>query len=236
MSKKKGSVVRCLCCFWPSPLQFLQSRFADMPRPPIPLRRLRTAAALASLVLALLQTAPAWAGPPEGELFGYRIGVPYVPSEASQLRTLVSPTLVMLVDRPDHAADFKAVELLATPRSLLIVSVHGVSDFPDEAQARAFASQQAAQVSAAYAERCPRSPVFMNDLLKLACPGGLEISVSYYPPDRARTRHKVHLGLRLAPDSEAARRLARITDQEATFLPSPVETPQQPATPTPTPP
>jgi len=201
-----------------------------MSRPPrhhSPRRR----AALLSLALFSLALAagPGRAGPPEGELFGYRIGAPYPASDASQLRTLVSPTLVMLVDRPDHAPDFKAVEVLATPRSQLVLSVHGVSDFPDEAQARAFAAQQAAQVSTAYAERCPRRPAFMNDLLKLVCPGGLEISVSYYPPDRARSQHKVHLGLRLAPDSEAGRRLARLTDQEANFLPSAVETAQQPA-------
>lgn len=155
------------------------------------------------------------AGPPEGDLFGYKLGAPYVVGELTQQRTRVSPMVEMMIDRPEKAADFKAVELLATPKSLTLISVHGVADFPDEAQARAFAARQAAQITSAYGDKCPKSPSFMNDLLKLLCPGGLELSVSYYPPDASRVQHKVHLGLRLSPDSEAGRRLSRLAEQEA---------------------
>jgi hypothetical protein len=68
----------------------------------------------------------------------------------------------------------------------------------------------------------------MNDLLKLLCPGGLELSVSYYPPDASRAQHKVHLGLRLAPDSEAGRRLSRLAEQESTAASTSPATPPAP--------
>jgi hypothetical protein len=180
--------------------------------PPTLLQRARTLAVLYTLGVA----AAASAGPIEGDLFGYKLAAPYTPGEATLQRTRVSPMVEMLVDKPEKGSEFKAIELLATPKSLLLISVHGVADFPDEAQARAFAARQAAQVNAAYGDKCPKSPSFMNDVLKLACPGGIELSVSYYPPDAARTQHKVHLGLRLSPDSEGGRRLNRLAEQEST--------------------
>ena len=157
----------------------------------------------------------ALAGPLEGDLFGYKLGSVYLPGELTQQRTRVSPAVEMLIDRPDRAPEFKAVEVLATPSTLQVISVHGVADFPDDTQARAFAARQSAQVTAAYGDKCPKSTSFMNDLVKLVCPGGLELSVSYYPPDAARTQHKVHMGLRWAPDSDAGRRLSRLAAQES---------------------
>lgn len=173
----------------------------------------RTLAVLCAIVAC---TAVARAAPPDGDLFGYKLGVPYAVSELTLQHTRVSPMVEMLIDKPERAPEFKAVELLATPKSLTLISVHGIADFPDETQARAFAARQAAQIGAAYGERCARSPSFMNDIVKLACPGGLELSVSYYPPDASRSQHKVHLGLRLSPDSEAGRRLSRLAEQEST--------------------
>ena len=166
-------------------------------------------------LLAALACGGAHAGPPEGDLFGYKLGAPYAVGELTQQRTRVSAMVEMMIDKPDKAPEFKAVELLATPKSLTLLSVHGVADFPDEAQARAFAARQSAQITSAYGDKCPKSPSFMNDLVKLLCPGGLELSLSYYPPDASRVQHKVHLGLRLAPDSEAGRRLSRLAEQES---------------------
>lgn len=187
-------------------------------------RLTRAAAAACATLCALLAGGAAHAGPPEGDLFGYRLGAPYAVSELTQQRTRVSPMVEMMIDKPDKAPDFKAVELLATPKSLTLISVHGVADFPDETQARAFAARQSTLIAVAYGDKCPKSPSFMNDLLKLLCPGGLELSVSYYPPDASRAQHKVHMGLRLAPDSEAGRRLSRLAEQESA-------TPSTPATP-----
>jgi hypothetical protein len=183
--------------------------------------------ALAALCAALACTT-AQAGPPEGDLFGYKLGAPYAVGELTQQRTRVSPMVEMMIDRPDKAPDFKAIELLATPKSLTLISVHGVADFPDETQARAFAARQSTLIAVAYGDKCPKSPSFMNDLLKLLCPGGLELSVSYYPPDASRAQHKVHLGLRLAPDSEAGRRLSRLAEQESTAASTPPATPPAP--------
>jgi hypothetical protein len=179
--------------------------------PSTPLSPIRALAVLC----AVLTCSGARAGPPEGDLFGYKLGAPYAVGESTLQRTRVSSMVEMMIDKPDKAPEFKAVELLATPKSLTLLSVHGVADFPDEAQARAFAARQSAQITSAYGDRCPKSPSFMNDLVKLLCPGGLELSVSYYPPDASRVQHKVHLGLRLAPDSEAGRRLSRLAEQES---------------------
>jgi hypothetical protein len=168
-----------------------------------------------AVLCSVLTCSAAQAGPPDGDLFGYKLGAPYAVGELTQQRTRVSSMVEMMIDKPDKATDFKAIELLATPKSLTLISVHGVADFPDEAQARAFAARQSAQITSLYGDRCPKSPSFMNDLVKLLCPGGLELSVSYYPPDASRVQHKVHLGLRLSPDSEAGRRLSRLAEQES---------------------
>ena len=180
-----------------------------------------------AVLCAVAACATAHAGPPDGDLFGYKLGAPYVVGELTQQRTRVSPMVEMVVDRPDKAPEFKAVELLATPKSLTLLSVHGVADFADETQARAFAARQSAQIASAYGDKCPKSPSFMNDLVKLLCPGGLELSVSYYPPDASRVQHKVHLGLRLAPDSEAGRRLSRLAEQESTAPAADVDSAQR---------
>jgi hypothetical protein len=168
-----------------------------------------------AVLCAVAACAAARAGPPDGDLFGYKLGTPYAVGDLTQQRTRVSPMVEMVIDKPDKAPDFKAVELLATPKTLTLLSVHGVADFSDEAPARAFAARQSALITSAYGDKCPKSPSFMNDLVKLLCPGGLELSVSYYPPDASRVQHKVHLGLRLAPDSEAGRRLSRLAEQES---------------------
>jgi hypothetical protein len=179
--------------------------------PSIQLPPIRALAVLCSVLTCFA----AQAGPPDGDLFGYKLGAPYAVGDLTQQRSRVSSMVEMMIDKPDKAPDFKAVELLATPKSLTLLSVHGVADFPDEAQARAFAARQSALITSAYGDKCPKSPSFMNDLVKLLCPGGLELSLSYYPPDASRLQHKVHLGLRLAPDSEAGRRLSRLAEQES---------------------
>lgn len=153
-----------------------------------------------------------WAGPLDGELFGYKLGTRYPLTDKTQGRFYSALGQVMLLaEWPKKSDDFQRIELITTPKTLTIANIYGIAEFSNEAPAKAFATRYADLLSTVYADKCRVEEAFLGESLKLLCGEQFELTVSYYRGGKyaggRKEKHKVHVGLTFSNDREAGKQL-----------------------------
>lgn len=96
---------------------------------------------LGLMTLALLPMS-AWAGPEDGELFGYKIGDRYPANDDTQAEFFFEYIWV-IAEKFDAPEKFGAVKTLVTPQSFVIGAIRGEANCSSEEEARHLSDQYA---------------------------------------------------------------------------------------------
>lgn len=158
-------------------------------------------------LLLLIGTSAAFAGPIEGEFFGYRIGSRYPVTDHTQGRLTAMGGLEILTEKPEKPADFQWVKIIATPKTFTIANIYGIAEFSDEKEAKSLATQYADLLSAAHGDKCRPIKAYLGEGLELLCGGQYELSVRYYASDKSEQKYKVHVGLKTDSESKNGKRV-----------------------------
>ena len=107
-----------------------------------------------TLLLISLNTS-AIAGPPKGELFGYRLGdkYPVGPQTEFEAGDFIAAKLIV-AEKPEKPDNFGTVKLMVTPKSFTIFYVYADSEFPNEKTAKVFADSYAQLLNKQYGSKC----------------------------------------------------------------------------------
>ena len=150
----------------------------------------------------------ALAGPPEGDLFGYRLGDRYPVGEFTRGHYSGFSSMVVVAEKP-VPADFTRLEVITTVKTFTITNIYAIAEFADEEKAKAFESRQVKEWSALYGGKCPPIEATIKESLRILCGGSFELAVLPF-------RRAVQVSLRFdeASRSEAGRRIDAQYDEE----------------------
>jgi hypothetical protein len=164
-------------------------------------------------------TVPAFAGPAEGQFLGYRIGSKYVTTDATRWRFSFLGHVDFEADVPEKPDEIERVQVIATPKSLTIANIYGVSQFDNREQAEAMADKYATIIRVMHRRRCvEREALLPGDKLVMVCGGSYDLRVSVYSPEIAGDRFSVHIGLRPANGTKLDNRFQRLFKDEMKIL------------------
>lgn len=150
----------------------------------------------------------AFAGPPEGELFGYRLGSKYsVTDNTRGYFFAIMGSIVVIADKPEKSDDFQRVELITTPKTFTIVNIYGIAEVGSEKEAKDLTTRYADLLKTLHGNKCLPEKAHLGEVLKLLCSGKYELKVSHYSPGKIGKKHKVHVGLNFSDESEAGKKL-----------------------------
>jgi hypothetical protein len=150
----------------------------------------------------------AFAGPMEGDLFGYRLGARYaVTAETRGYFMPVLGQMVVTAQRPEMPPDFEKLELITTPKTFTIANIYATAEFADEEMAKALESRYVDLLSTLYGSKCSALKAHLDEALKLLCSKRFTLTVHRFKPDKAEKKHKVHVGLQVENDSPAGKRI-----------------------------
>lgn len=162
---------------------------------------------LIAALLATLSCGAASAGATDGDLFGYRLGAKYQLTEKTQGYFMLLGQAVLVAERPEMPADFKKVELIASPKTLTIANIYASAEFDDEAQAKEFELRYADLLDTLYGKKCQKKKAYLDEALKLVCAQKFELTVNHFKPDKADEKHKVHVGLKFDNESPEGKKV-----------------------------
>lgn len=159
-----------------------------------------------SAVLWLCKSA--FAGPPEGELFGYKLGSKYQATDSTivKLHTLLR-TITVIAENPKKSDDFQRVELIITPKTFTIANIYGIAEAVGKKEAEDIAERYADLLKTLHADKCPEEEAAPYETLSLLCEGGYELSVAKFSPDESEKKYKVHIGLKTSNESTAGKEI-----------------------------
>ncbi len=150
-----------------------------------------------TLLLISLNTS-AIAGPPKGELFGYRLGdkYPVGPQTEFEAGDFIAAKLIV-AEKPEKPDNFGTVKLMVTPKSFTIFYVYADSEFPNEKTAKVFADSYAQLLNKKYGSKCVQRKTDPEwGPLALVCSSQYELSVRYFvAPGKSPERIGVRIGL-----------------------------------------
>jgi hypothetical protein len=84
------------------------------------------------VIAFLLSCTGTFAGPPEGELFGYKLGSKYPITDSTQGRFTIMGAMAIVADNPEKSEDFQRVELITSPKTFTIANIHGIAEVGSE--------------------------------------------------------------------------------------------------------
>lgn len=151
-----------------------------------------------ALVTACLAAGIAYAGPAEGELFGYRLGGRYPVNANTQGQFFGLGSWVITAQKPTKPAEFSKVELIATPKTFTIANIYAFTEFTVESKARDLESRYADLLQTMYGDRCEPMEKFLEEAFKVLCGKKYELTVQRFKPFKPGDKHSVHVGLTLA--------------------------------------
>ena len=150
----------------------------------------------------------AFAGPMEGELFGYRLGAKYaVTAETRGYFMAIPGQMVVTAQRPEMPPDFETLELITTPKTFTIANIYAIAEFADEEKAKSFEARYADLLSTLYGPKCLPLKSYLDEALKLLCSKRFALTVHRFKPDKAEKKHEVHVGLQIETDSPAGKQI-----------------------------
>ena len=177
---------------------------------------------LLAVITFLLSCNGAVAGPPEGELFGYKLGSKYPTTDSTQGSW--SPfleTMTVFADNPEKSDDFQRVELTTTPKTFTIVNILGIAEVVGEKEANDIAARYTDLLKTLYADKCPAekaNPYATYSLLKLLCAERYELSVDQFSPYKNRKKYLVHVSLRFSLERAAGKEMVAQMKRERAQL------------------
>lgn len=150
----------------------------------------------------------AFAGPMEGELFGYRLGAKYaVGTETKGYFMAFLGQMVIIADKPEMPADFGTLELITTPKTFTIANIYASAEFAEEEKAKAFEARYADLLSTMYSSKCSSIKAYLDEALKLLCSKRFELTVHRFKPDKPEEKNKVHVSLKFENNSRAGKQI-----------------------------
>lgn len=171
-------------------------------------------------VLALFSSFAALAGPLEGELFGYRLGVKYPIGDATRGYFSFMGQVVLNAERPEMPGGFGRVEIIATPKTFTIANIYAMAEFDEEAKAKEFEAMYADLLGTMYGTKCTAMKAYLEEALKLRCSKAYELAVHRFKPDKGGEKHKVHVGLKFDNESPAGKKMLGLFKTELDQLDS----------------
>lgn len=144
----------------------------------------------------------AYAGPPEGELFGYKLGSKYPATDNTivKLHTLLR-TITVIAENPKKSDDFQKVELIITPKTFTIANIYGIAETENKKEAEDIAARYSDLLKTLHADKCPEEEAAPWESLRLLCEGHYELSVAKFSPDGSEKQYKVQVGLKTSNES-----------------------------------
>jgi len=166
----------------------------------------------------LLSCNGAFAGPPEGELFGYKLGSKYPATDSTPAKwhTLLQ-TLTVVADNPEKSDEFQRVELMITPITYTIGKIIGIAEVVSEKEAKDIAARYTDLLETLHVDKCPAEKTNLFEtyiFLKLLCAERYELSVAQFPPDKNEKKYEVHVGLKTSDESAAGKEIRAQSKRE----------------------
>ena len=159
------------------------------------------------VMVFLLSCNGAFAGPPEGELFGYKLGSKYPATDSTPAKwhTFLQ-TLTVVADNPEKSDEFQRVELMITPITYTIGKIIGIAEVVSEKEAKDIAARYADLLRTLHVDKCPAEKASRFEtyiFLKLLCAERYELSVAQFHPHKNEKKYQVHVGLKFPNESAA---------------------------------
>jgi hypothetical protein len=164
-----------------------------------------------SIFLVILAVLLSWtgvfAGPLEGELFGYKLGSKYPATDDTQVAIhSFLRTITVVADNPEKSDNFQRVELIITPYTYTIGRIYGIAELASEKEAKDMASHYADLLKTLHGEQCPEEEGAVWKTLRLICSGEYELEV-YHSSPKGENKHQVYIDLGVTPESSTGKDL-----------------------------
>ncbi|MCA9423205.1 MAG: hypothetical protein KC592_19455 [Nitrospira sp.] len=147
------------------------------------------------------------AGPPEGELFGYKLGSKYPITDSTQGYFSLMGAIVVIADKPEKSDDFRRVELITSPKTFTIANIHGIAEAVGKKEAEDIAARYADLLKTLHADKCLEEEAAPYETLSLLCGGCYELYVAQFSPRENEKEHKVYVGLRFSHECATSKEI-----------------------------
>ena len=174
------------------------------------------------VVMTVLWFCPdAFAGPPEGELFGYKLGSKYPVTDSTQGSwNSFMEKMTVFAENPEKSDDFQRVELITTPKTFTIGNILGIAEVESEKEAKDIAARYTDLLKTLYGDKCPAeeaNPYATYSLLKLLCAERYVLSVDQFLLKNEK-KYLVHVSLRFSEEKAAGKEMVALMKRELAQL------------------